>query len=63
MAPYDSDSSGAEDDDFEETNVLLGYASVDANGEEISRLGGQPVSCFSLARRDTLKVYRKSRNY
>ncbi|KAK4223122.1 TCP-1/cpn60 chaperonin family-domain-containing protein [Podospora fimiseda] len=42
MAPYDSDSSGAEDGDFEETNVLLGYASPDANGEEISRLGGQP---------------------
>ena len=47
MAPYDSDSSGAEDGDFEETNVLLGYASVDANGEEISRLGGQPVSLLS----------------
>ncbi|KAL2261390.1 hypothetical protein VTK26DRAFT_4260 [Humicola hyalothermophila] len=42
MAPYDSDSSGAEDDDFTETNVLLGYASEDANGEEISRLGGLP---------------------
>ncbi|KAK3998001.1 TCP-1/cpn60 chaperonin family-domain-containing protein [Cladorrhinum sp. PSN332] len=42
MAPYDSDSSGAEDGDFEETNVLLGYASPDANGEEISRLGGHP---------------------
>lgn len=44
MAPYDSDSSGAEDNDFQETNVLLGYASEDAQGEEISRLGGQPVS-------------------
>ncbi|KAL2192705.1 programmed cell death protein 2 [Corynascus similis CBS 632.67] len=42
MAPYDSDSSGAEDEDFTETNVLLGYASADANGEEISRLGGYP---------------------
>ncbi|KAK0710494.1 programmed cell death protein 2 [Apiosordaria backusii] len=42
MAPYDSDSSGAEDNDFQETNVLLGYASEDAQGEEISRLGGQP---------------------
>jgi pre-rRNA-processing protein TSR4 len=46
MAPYDSDSSGAEDEDFTETNVLLGYASADANGEEISRLGGRPV-CLS----------------
>jgi pre-rRNA-processing protein TSR4 len=42
MAPYDSDSSGGEEDDFTETNVLLGYASADANGEEISRLGGRP---------------------
>ncbi|KAK3306010.1 programmed cell death protein 2 [Chaetomium strumarium] len=42
MAPYDSDSSGAEDDDFTETNVLLGYASADSNGEEVSRLGGRP---------------------
>ncbi|SPQ24434.1 79a7ac15-9499-4c30-9e4a-2f4fa67f710a [Thermothielavioides terrestris] len=42
MAPYDSDSSGAEDGDYTETNVLLGYASVDANGEEVSRLGGRP---------------------
>lgn len=43
MAPYDSDSSGGEEEDFTETNVLLGYASPDANGEEISRLGGRPV--------------------
>ncbi|KAK0713203.1 programmed cell death protein 2 [Lasiosphaeria miniovina] len=42
MAPYDSDSSGGEDNDFTETNVLLGYASSEANGEEISRLGGRP---------------------
>ncbi|KAK0729647.1 programmed cell death protein 2 [Lasiosphaeris hirsuta] len=43
MAPYDdSDSSGGEDNELTETNVLLGYASTDANGEEISRLGGYP---------------------
>ncbi|KAK3349029.1 programmed cell death protein 2 [Lasiosphaeria hispida] len=43
MAPYDdSESSGGEDNEFTETNVLLGYASTDANGEEISRLGGYP---------------------
>lgn len=48
MAPYDSESSGGEEDDYTETNVLLGYASVDANGEEISRLGGHPVClCFT----------------
>ncbi|KAM7188090.1 Programmed cell death protein 2, C-terminal putative domain containing protein [Rhypophila sp. PSN 637] len=42
MVNYDSDSSGGEDNDYTETNVLLGYVSSDANGEEISRLGGRP---------------------
>ncbi|KAK3939359.1 TCP-1/cpn60 chaperonin family-domain-containing protein [Diplogelasinospora grovesii] len=42
MAPYDSDSSGGEEEDFTETNVLLGYASKESNGEDISRLGGRP---------------------
>lgn len=41
MADYDSDSSEQE---FTETNVLLGYASKDADDDTISRLGGQPVS-------------------
>lgn len=61
MGGYESDSSGGEGDDFTETNVLLGYASGDANGEEISRLGGVPVrlrvasgmpklTCLGLAR-------------
>lgn len=39
MASYDSDSS---DSEFEETNVLLGYASKDADEDTISRLGGCP---------------------
>ncbi|QUC17140.1 uncharacterized protein UV8b_01381 [Ustilaginoidea virens] len=39
MASYDSDSS---DGEFTETNVLLGYASTDAEDETISRLGGTP---------------------
>ncbi|KAI1654393.1 programmed cell death protein 2 [Daldinia decipiens] len=42
MAPYDSDSSAGEEDDFTETNVLLGYASRDAGDDFISRLGGRP---------------------
>ncbi len=56
MASYDSDSSAGEDQDFTETDVLLGYASKDAEGESISRLGGRPVcSCpgspvYQLAR-------------
>jgi hypothetical protein len=32
-----------EDEDFTETSVLLGYASTNSSGEEISRLGGRPV--------------------
>lgn len=44
MAPYDSDSE-IEDQDFTETNVLLGYASKDADEDTISRLGGVPVRC------------------
>lgn len=44
MAPYDSDSSGGEDNDYTETNVLLGYASKEAADDTISCLGGQPVS-------------------
>ncbi len=47
MAPHDSDSSGDEqdEDDYTETNVLLGYASKEP--EDISRLGGRPVSSAS----------------
>lgn len=41
MADYDSDSS---DGEFAETNVLLGYASKDADEDTISRIGGRPVS-------------------
>lgn len=44
MAPYDSDDSLDEDQDYTETNVLLGYASQDADEDTISRLGGRPVS-------------------
>ncbi len=42
MATYDSDSSGAQDD-YTETNVLLGYAAKDAADDTISHLGGRPV--------------------
>ncbi|KAH6721339.1 programmed cell death protein 2 [Leptodontidium sp. MPI-SDFR-AT-0119] len=42
MAPYDSDSSGG-DDDYTETNVLLGYASKEASDDTISYLGGRPT--------------------
>lgn len=50
MAPYDSDDSLDEDQDYTETNVLLGYASKDADDDTISRLGGRPVSHPSLSR-------------
>ncbi|KAI0379409.1 programmed cell death protein 2 [Hypomontagnella monticulosa] len=42
MAPYDSDSSAGEEEDFTETNVLLGYASKDPGDQTVSRLGGRP---------------------
>lgn len=45
MASYDSDSS---DGEFEETNVLLGYASKEADEDTISRLGGVPVRAYSI---------------
>ena len=41
MASYDSDSSDG--GEFTETNVLLGYASKEADEDTISRLGGHPV--------------------
>ncbi|PQE14535.1 hypothetical protein CJF30_00007113 [Rutstroemia sp. NJR-2017a BBW] len=42
MAAYDSDSSGGEDNDYTETNVLLGYASKEPQDDTITHLGGQP---------------------
>ncbi|KAI1385940.1 programmed cell death protein 2 [Hypoxylon trugodes] len=42
MAPYDSESSAGEEEEYTETNVLLGYASKDPGDENISRLGGRP---------------------
>ena len=60
MAPHDSDSSGDEQDEYTETNVLLGYASKEP--EDISRLGGRPVRPVLLHRiishniRDTDKL-------
>jgi pre-rRNA-processing protein TSR4 len=52
MAPYDSDVSDGEADDYTETSVLLGYASKDARGETISRLGGRPVCRGPLSSAD-----------
>ncbi|KAE8417116.1 programmed cell death protein 2 [Aspergillus pseudocaelatus] len=43
MDPYDSDSSGFEDEDFTETSVLLGYASEELLDDSISHLGGWPT--------------------
>ena len=42
MATYDSDSD-FEDENFTETNVLLGYATKDAVDDTTSQLGGHPV--------------------
>lgn len=46
MDPYDSDSSGLEEDergDYTETNVLLGFAAEEPVDDSISHLGGWPV--------------------
>ncbi|KAF4545541.1 Pdcd2-c domain-containing protein [Lasiodiplodia theobromae] len=43
MPPYDSDSSGDEDSEFTETNVLLGYASKEPTDDNFSQLGGHPT--------------------
>lgn len=44
MDPYDSDSSGLEDEgDYTDTGVLLGYASQELIEDSISHLGGWPV--------------------
>ncbi|RJE23464.1 PDCD2_C domain protein [Aspergillus sclerotialis] len=43
MDPYDSDSSGLEDEDFTDTGVLLGYASEEVIDDTISHLGGLPT--------------------
>jgi pre-rRNA-processing protein TSR4 len=42
MPPYDSDSSGDEDD-YTETNILLGYATKESTSDTISHLGGYPT--------------------
>ncbi|KAK7519872.1 programmed cell death protein 2 [Phyllosticta citriasiana] len=55
MASYDSDSSGDEEE-YTETNVLLGYASKDPTDDDFSQLGGYPTwlndqaPSFSLAK-------------
>ena len=50
MAPYDGDSSSDEDLELTETDVLLGYADKESNGEAVSRLGGLPVSTLLAPR-------------
>ncbi|KIV96897.1 hypothetical protein PV10_00711 [Exophiala mesophila] len=43
MPNYDSDSSDSGDDDYSTTNVVLGYASTESAGDDISHLGGYPT--------------------
>lgn len=42
MPPYDSDS-GDDEEEYTETNVLLGYATSEPTGDAVSHLGGVPV--------------------
>ncbi|POS84999.1 hypothetical protein EPUL_002773 [Erysiphe pulchra] len=48
MAQSESEFSDDENDDYTETNVLLGYASGEISDDEISHLGGQPQWIDSL---------------
>lgn len=59
MAPYDGDSSSDEDLEYTETEVLLGYTDKEPAGEEVSRLGGRPVSPLGRSRETRLT---RSRN-
>ncbi len=44
MDPYDSDSSGFEDEgDYTETGVVLGYASEEITEDSVTHIGGWPV--------------------
>lgn len=43
MPNYDSDSSDSGDEEYSTTNVVLGYASPESAGDEISHLGGYPT--------------------
>lgn len=56
MAPYDSDDSLDDEQDYTETDVLLGYASKEANGETVSRLGGRPV-CWLIVEHVLLSLH------
>lgn len=42
MASYDSDSS-ADEDQYTQTNVLLGYATKEPTDDPANQLGGHPV--------------------
>lgn len=53
MGGYDSDSSN---EDYTETNTLLGYASKDADEDTISRLGGRPVCPLTLPHHSLLPL-------
>ena len=51
MVNYDSDSSEGGDQDYTETNVLLGYASKEASESDDmnSFIGGRPVCASQTA--------------
>lgn len=57
MGNYDSDSSDGGDQDYTETNVLLGYASKEASESDDvnSYIGGRPVRTFPRQRAHTVQ--------
>lgn len=55
MDPYDSDSSGFEDEgDYTETGVVLGYASEEIIEDSVTHIGGWPV-CWARPVKHLLK--------
>lgn len=48
MSNADIDDSLSDQEEYTETNVLLGYASKKATDDTISHLGGHPVSFAQL---------------
>lgn len=56
MAPYDSDSEEGDEEEFTETNILLGYASKEAGDDTISYLGGKPVSFAQFYLRSRFRI-------
>lgn len=55
------DDSDSELDEFTETAVLLGYPEKESKGDDISHLGGAPVSIFPCGGGDIFQAHCRRR--